>query len=294
MCIIVAIPQGKAVSKSTLKRCWDNNPHGGGFMYTNGNKVVVHKEMASFKKYWKAYSSAKETTNSPMVCHFRISTHGKINETNCHPFLVSKNLGFVHNGIIYNAPKSENFSDTYMFNEAILKHLPTNFLNNTAHVSLIANYIGTGSKLAFLNLKGEITIINEKAGVWDDGVWYSNSGYKAYNYFDYGGTKVGSVTTFQPKQSNIPFPTTPQKKEDKIESRGDDCKNHDCIDSDVSAKPFVYDELDWYGNPKKHMGCDYCGTSLATSGERINGCCTNCFDIMNDESINDWLGYKKR
>ena len=291
MCIIVAIPQGKQVTKQTLKRCWDNNPHGGGFMYSNSNKVIVNKEMASFKKYWKAFTQAKENHDTSFVCHFRISTHGKINETNCHPFLVNKNLGFAHNGIIYAAPKSDNFSDTYMFNEAILKHLPNNFLTNTAHVSLISQYIGSGSKLAFLNTKGEITIINDKAGVWDDGVWYSNTGYKAMNYFDYGGTKVGSINTYQAKpltytQNQLSFPSkesVPTKVDDKI--------NHDCIDC---GDAFAYDEKDWYGNPKKPIKCEYCGESCNTSGERLNGVCTHCFDIMNDESINDWLGYRRK
>ena len=291
MCIIVAIPQGKQVTKQTLKRCWDNNPHGGGFMYSNGNKVIVNKEMASFKKYWKAFTQAKDNYDTSFVCHFRISTHGKINETNCHPFLVNKNLGFAHNGIIYAAPKSDNFSDTYMFNEAILKHLPNTFLTNTAHVSLISQYIGSGSKLAFLNTKGEITIINDKAGVWDDGVWYSNTGYKAMNYFDYGGTKVGAIKTYQAKpltytQNQLSFPpkeSEPTKVDDKI--------NHDCVDC---GDAFAYDEKDWYGNPKKAIKCEYCGESCNTSGERLNGVCTHCFDIMNDESINDWLGYRRK
>lgn len=291
MCIIVAIPQGKQVTKQTLKRCWDNNPHGGGFMYSNGNKVIVNKEMASFKKYWKAFTQAKDNYDTSFVCHFRISTHGKINETNCHPFLVNKNLGFAHNGIIYAAPKSDNFSDTYMFNEAILKHLPNTFLTNTAHVSLISQYIGSGSKLAFLNTKGEITIINDKAGVWDDGVWYSNTGYKAMNYFDYGGTKVGAITTYQAKpltytQNQIAFP----KKESET-AKVDDSVNHDCVDC---GDAFAYDEKDWYGNAKKAIKCEYCGESCNTSGERLNGVCTHCFDIMNDESINDWLGYRRK
>jgi hypothetical protein len=54
MCIIVAIPQGKKISKQVVKRCWENNPHGGGFMYSDGKKVIVEKEMSSFKRYCKA------------------------------------------------------------------------------------------------------------------------------------------------------------------------------------------------------------------------------------------------
>ncbi len=44
MCIIAAIPQGQQITKGTLKRCWENNPHGGGFMYSDGSKVcpIIH------------------------------------------------------------------------------------------------------------------------------------------------------------------------------------------------------------------------------------------------------------
>jgi len=59
MCIIAAIPQGQQISKSILKRCWENNPHGGGFMYSDGNKVIIEKEMVSFKKYWKKFYETK-------------------------------------------------------------------------------------------------------------------------------------------------------------------------------------------------------------------------------------------
>ena len=297
MCIIVAIPQGKQVTKQTLKRCWDNNPHGGGFMYSDGKKVIVEKEMSSFKRYCKALMNARANFDTSFVLHFRISTHGKINETNCHPFLANKNLGFANNGIIYAAPTSDNFSDTYMFNEAILKHLPTNFLTNNAYVSLIAQYIGSGSKLAFLNTKGEITIINEKAGVWDNGVWYSNTGYKATNYFDYGGTKVASFSYGVAKpiytQSKLELSTTKKESDNKVVDKSDveNQVNHDCIDC---GDTYSQEELDWYGNPKKFHSCDYCGCSLATSSERMNGCCNYCFNAITNESETDWLGYKRK
>jgi hypothetical protein len=293
MCIIVAIPQGKQICKSTLRTCWENNPHGGGFMYSDGNKVSVFKEMLSFKKYWKAFHDAKQKNlSSAFVCHFRISTHGKINETNCHPFLVNKNLGFVHNGIIYSAPKSDNFSDTYMFNEAILKHLPNNFLTNPAHVSLIENYIGSGSKLAFLNTKSDITIINEKAGVWDDGVWYSNAGYKATKYFDYGGTKVGSIGQPVWGKQYVTQSLFPENKTTKVQSPK---KVYECCDDEITYRD-VYStdaDVDIWGNTRNTPLCDYCGDGLATSVERLNNCCTTCHNSILDADARDWRGYKK-
>jgi len=298
MCIIAAIPQGQQISKSILKRCWENNPHGGGFMYSDGNKVIIEKEMQSFKRYWKKFHEAKQHyQSSSFICHFRISTHGKINEVNCHPFHVNKGLGFCHNGIIYNAPKSDNFSDTYMFNEAILKQLPNTFLKNDAQVKLIEQYIGNGSKLAFLNSKSEITIINENAGVWDDGVWYSNTGYKATKYFDYGGTKVGSI---QPTTWGKPYVTQslfPETKPAKVEPKKREV--YECCDDDAFNNGYnnVYStdmDLDYYGNPRKRVVCDFCGVGVHTSWELLNECCSNCYQDMLEHDRSDWMGIKAK
>lgn len=297
MCIIAAIPQGVQISKSILKRCWENNPHGGGFMYSDGHKVIIEKEMSSFKKYWKRFYEAKQRYHeSAFVAHFRISTHGKINETNCHPFYVNKNLGFCHNGVIYAAPKSDNFSDTYMFNQVILKNLPQNFLSNTAHVNLIEQYIGNGSKLAFLNAKSDITIINEKAGVWDDGVWYSNSGYKAAKYYDYGGTKVGSIfsypTTYA-KQTKSPT-LFDYDKSNKGATKVYECCDDELLNDDYQNVYSTDTQVDLYGNPRSRVVCDYCSDSLNTSWERLNDCCKHCYEDMMEADTKRWIGTKTK
>ena len=274
MCIIAAIPVGKEISKETLKRCWDNNPHGGGFMCGDGSKVVVFKEMQSFKRYWKEFTRARLIhRNSGFVCHFRISTHGKINVDNCHPFLVNKGLGFAHNGIIYSAPRSNDFSDTYMFNECILKKLPNGFLSNLSIATLIASYIGAGSKLAFLNSKGVISIINEKAGVWDKGVWYSNTGYQKSDYFDFGGKRMASL-----KCSDASC-------ESQLEQMS-------IFDDEVDSKTYSTVKID-------DSFCECCNDVLSTSWETINGCCKTCYneilewDILRGKGDTDLLTTNK-
>ncbi len=276
MCIIAAIPAGQNVTKETLKKCWENNPHGGGFMYNDGRKVITFKEMFSFKRYWKAFTEAKQNNaNSSFVCHFRISTHGKINETNCHPFLVTKNLGFAHNGIIYSAPISNDYSDTYMFNESVLKNLPHGFLNNPAIVNLIKGYIGTGNKLAFLNEQGHITIVNEKQGVWDSGVWYSNHGYKQTSYFDCGGTTKSSTGTVY---SGSVYDNAGKKNY----SGGYPSKSYEL----GSASELPFPQYKKYEYDSSKPVCDWCGENLVTSSERINGCCNHCFqDILESDRL---------
>lgn len=197
MCIAIYNPNNVTLKKKVLKNCWDNNTDGAGMLYLDGGVLKVHKEMTNFNNFYSFYQDVRRNhSKSHIVLHFRISTHGKINETNCHPFLVNNKLGFVHNGIISNSPYSKDFSDTYMFNEHILQKLPSDFLHNDALTELITEYIGTGSKLIFFDDTNQAYIFNEKAGVWDNGCWFSNTTYKYSGYRDYGGFSVPKSTTY--------------------------------------------------------------------------------------------------
>jgi glutamine amidotransferase len=282
MCIIAAQPTGFRTTKETLQRCWNNNTNGGGFAYTDGKKVYAHKELQSFKKYWQAYQIALELyPESAFIHHFRISTHGKVNLDNCHPFLVNDSLIFAHNGIIHNAPLSPKFSDTYQFNEVILKCLPDGFLNHRVYTDLIQSYIGSGSKLAFLDTANSITIINESAGVWDEGIWYSNRGYKAYSYHDYGGTQI--VYPHQPKtqpktqaKQGIIFPPSKEVKVgySKVDIDWNNrLKNDKKIESDVvQASERIIPNT----NSKYDDFCCVCDEPLHTYLERNNKYCRKC------------------
>jgi glutamine amidotransferase len=302
MCIIASIKSNQQISKATLKRCWDNNPHGGGFMFTDGKKVITYKEMQSFKKYYREFLQKREEySQSNFVCHFRISTHGKINTENCHPFLVNDKLGFVHNGIIRNASISPDYSDTNMFNRETLQMLPINFTSNQGILSLIKEYIGSGSKLAFLSSDNHITYVNESAGQYDEnGVWFSNGGYKEYKYYDAGGVKVDTfnsgwlpknTTSYQSsnkvyygsyKQSNIGFngSTNSRVKEPtKIAdiNWNERLKNDKKIESDI-----VTIARSGYAD-KYTKKCGYCDKELKSYSEKDNGICFHCEDRYNQE-----------
>ena len=192
MCIAILNTKQTTLSKETLRNCWENNGDGAGILYIGtNNKLSVFKEMVSFDSFYSNYIDIKKKHGKRnMVLHFRISTHGRVNETNCHPFLVSDDVGFVHNGMIYDVPNSTEYSDTYMFNETILKNLKDGFEHQETVLDMLETFIGSGSKLIFLNKDNHYAIVNEKAGHWNMGCWFSNSSYKQVNtYVDYGGIK---------------------------------------------------------------------------------------------------------
>jgi predicted glutamine amidotransferase len=177
MCIAILNAKG-VLSLKTFKTCWAANPDGAGLCYFDGERIQTAKEMKSVKNFHKIYLSVREKyPEIDIAIHFRISTHGRVNITNCHPFKVNKTTAFIHNGVINNMGVNPDFSDTYIFNETIMKSLPANFVKNTAVLELLSNYIGY-SKLVIIS--GEISsIVNEELGFWDANNWYSNKSYIA-------------------------------------------------------------------------------------------------------------------
>ena len=114
MCIAILSPKGTQITAQQFRNSWDNNFHGGGFMYNDDqNKLHVVKEMKNCEKLYKKYVAAnKKYPNATFVIHFRISNRGVISRENCHPFKVSNQLGFVHNGTITAMGTDERYSDT--------------------------------------------------------------------------------------------------------------------------------------------------------------------------------------
>lgn len=253
MCIAIMNPSNVTLKKNIIRTCWDNNYHGGGLLYINSKtkQLESFKSLTDFDALYAKYQEVRKNhSKSKVVLHFRISTHGTISVENVHPFMVSKSLGFVHNGIISQAPYSKQYSDTYMFNETMLKKLPSDFLDNQAILDLLDDYIGY-SKLLFLDSDNNHTIIGEEKGVWDHGCWFSNTGYKPSKYLDYGGTKVAKGTAYTPSAAATGIKGsvyTPTWRKD-----WDLTSNHIDDDDDLFADDTDVKEL------KQHT-CDCCMT----------------------------------
>ena len=182
MCLLITQTNNKVISKEKLQNADINNPDGMGFTYSNGTELIVEK-FRDFEKFYPRYKKALKMhgKNSHFLIHFRLSTHGVHKGLfNVHPFKVNNRLVFAHNGVI-NVKDDKKRSDTRVFNDTILKQLPKNFLSNKATRELLGKFV-SGSKLAFLDVSGKSTIINENKGEWVKGVWFSNESYECYSY----------------------------------------------------------------------------------------------------------------
>ena len=136
MCVIVYKPtNNKLPSKDTLKKCFEHNPDGAGYMLPiiddNGtSKVLIRKGLMTFDAFLKSLTSAFkkyaiDPIATPIVMHFRISTQGGVQKGLCHPYPVCEdyakmrslaclcNIGLCHNGIISRCSVSSYYGGSH-------------------------------------------------------------------------------------------------------------------------------------------------------------------------------------
>jgi len=195
MCIIAIKPAGiNMPATTTIENMWYNNRDGAGLMYAKDGNVHIEKGFMTLKDLKKALKRLEKTidvVNTPIILHFRITTHGGTSPGNTHPFPVTEKLPLLrmtkckaplavaHNGIIDIKPSQKDISDTmeYIISQlAPLYQLKKDFYKQPAGKKLIYNF--TKSKMAFLDGAGRIETIGDFI-TGEDGLMYSNASYKA-------------------------------------------------------------------------------------------------------------------
>jgi hypothetical protein len=181
MCIIAMIPtKAQRPGLDILEQCWRSNPDGAGLMYPNQERNILvvdkgHMTLTALKEAW-----AKVPEGVPVCVHFRIKTHGPKDPANTHPHVVHPDeVAIVHNGILpIGAPANSPESDTARFARLVLSNFPKTWWKNDAMVHLVEEYMGRGNKMIAMNASGSFRILNESAGTWEQGVWFSNQTFR--------------------------------------------------------------------------------------------------------------------
>lgn len=193
MCIAIYKPAGtKHLNKKMLRQCSWNNPDGMGVMWASRGTIQMYKTLDDFEKFYSVVNSL-QMLNLPMVLHFRFTTHGGTNMANCHPFYVPNTngeLAMCHNGVISGLPDAKLKSDTRFFAD-VLSGLKDGWMYDITMISMLEEFLGRGNKVVYMDKDGEVGILNEKSGTWDEGVWYSNDGYKRDRWSYKGNTYSG-------------------------------------------------------------------------------------------------------
>lgn len=195
MCIIVYKPsEAKLPNKKRLKKCWQNNPDGAGYMFPSKDNVIIKKGFMTFDEFYKQliYDKNQYGEFTPFVLHFRVSTQAGVSKECTHPFPLSSNMdnlkklrakcqcGIAHNGVIeltsdrYN--KTITYSDTMKFITDYLTLIitTTKWYNDPTKKLLIERL--AESKLAIMMGDGHVELIGKF--IEEDGCFYSNEYYK--------------------------------------------------------------------------------------------------------------------
>lgn len=198
MCIIVAKPIGIEIpSKSLLQNCFIANRHGAGFMFNHNKKVYIYKGFMKFEAFYRVLQKTidkYDLKNKGVVIHFRISTGGKIDEGNCHPYpisndeemlrkkkVITKDVAMAHNGTIrLFSGKHDFLNDTQLF----IKNIVNTFYQVNHNFYLDKEVMETlqgiaDSKLCFLDKMGELYMLGDF--VEENGIYFSNLSYKGYS-----------------------------------------------------------------------------------------------------------------
>ena len=216
MCIIAIKQAGISMPAiKTIENMWHNNPDGAGFMYAKGGSVFIEKgfmKLKSLKSALKKLEKKVDVINTPIILHFRITTHGSTSPENCHPFPVAEKLPLLqmtkvkaplavaHNGIISIKPSREDISDTmeYVITQlAPLYQLKKDFYKHEAGKKLIYNAIK--SKMAIVDGNGRIETVGDFI-TGEDGLLYSNNSFKARTvYYDWDMWEDYSLQWYEPE-----------------------------------------------------------------------------------------------
>ena len=200
MCIIAAKAAGiKMPDRKIIRTMWYGNPDGAGVMYAKDGKVRIDKGFmtpTALEKHLDKLEKTIDTTATPIVMHFRITTHGGTKPENTHPFPITDSvkrlqlthctakLGVAHNGIIDIKPRSSEISDTMEYIASQLaplsRALPM-FYKNMDAMTMIQNAIN--SKMVFLTGEGELYSTGDF--VEEDGILYSNTSFRGRQRYTY-------------------------------------------------------------------------------------------------------------
>lgn len=190
MCVIICRDPGIEIPHDKLESASIVNPDGYGISIIDRGKLETIKEAVP-NKAATIIKRLEDAKDHKVFLHLRFKTHGDINLDNCHPFTVyaddTRTINMMHNGVISDFSSGYNgkFSDTFHFNESILKpivskllpyHLAhnTSVLDDETLLAIVEKYCGYSNKVVLYDNNDSFMIANRSRGVEFDGWWASN------------------------------------------------------------------------------------------------------------------------
>ena len=171
MCVIIVKPMGiEMPSKNELKKAARQNPHGFGFVSSNGLFVKT----MDFDEFYNALQGVGK--QDACIMHLRIATHGSRKPENCHPFKKG-NIYFAHNGILDIRPHGDMTDSETAFQDILYPAAIEYGLDSPEFALVVKKIIGR-SKFAFMQ-NGRVWLFGRFIEL--NGLYYSNL-YHHYSY----------------------------------------------------------------------------------------------------------------
>lgn len=275
MCLIMASERG-IIPTRNYANVWANNSDGFGIAYAKDNKLHIKKTLIEAD----VAMLMDEAQGNPFVAHWRFTTHGHSNLSNCHPFKLSGNVQMAHNGILNLPIVNEQMSDTWHFVrmlQNIVKRDDTYF--SQPFLAELGKEI-LGNKLAFIHSDGRIAIVNEKIGTWDveNDVWYSNDS-SFWAHFDVEKTSTGHIYHFEGRNYNRNW-----DEDDEVGNTNKTIDYLNKVDNDGRMK----DSCKTTDNGDDWFECDMCGNYFPLNQifkiHNQYNLCEDCIDDYEEEA----------
>ena len=218
MCVILEFDgsnKKEHITGEYLSDAEKGNKDGGGIAWIDGDVVRWEKGIHVTADYIKTLIK-KENIKEPFVVHFRIATHGGVNDELCHPFALSPESddlatsGSDKEGVMFHNGVWHNYKDFAM--KTLLNRSDVKFLNGGISDSRVMAWL-----VRFYG-KGYLSMIDEKVSVltpkglyqygsgWTDvkGLKCSNDHFDHSNWGGYcNGWKNGTTKTYNNSQNDV-------------------------------------------------------------------------------------------
>lgn len=215
MCMLTFLPPNVLPNVDRLRNGTISNRDGHGWAIVvlgddgRGSHILTGHSMNAEAAIDAFRSTREKHPEGPALFHSRYTTGGLVNESNCHPYVVTGDPRTVlaHNGVLSGVATQQPFgdkrSDTRYFAEEFghLLYPGSNpgvdfNLNSKRGRRRLSRWLGSPNKFVILTtdptFRRSHFIVNADQGIWeDDGCWYSNSGYRERT-FGIGTRYVGS------------------------------------------------------------------------------------------------------
>lgn len=207
MCVIIARAPNITIDEEKIQSACIVNNDGFGITVINGGKFDTYKNVAP-NKAAELIKRLEDAKDQMVMVHLRYRTDGDISLENCHPFTVATkdehgiDIQFMHNGVISDfSGGKDTYSDTYRFNELILKPLvsrslktledPTKWASDPTISMIVHKYAGVANVFTIYDADGNNIVTNKARGIEHEGWWASN----AYSFNTYHRTPAKQTSS---------------------------------------------------------------------------------------------------